>query len=323
MPVHVSSEESDQLLQIFMKDKECKAGKVSANHLSTILKEVDAVVFGTAFEQACLGHGIVDVRKFVAWICADDSRSIDYFEAKSVPVLPNNNEQDLQSIDLSLEAADAVFQQAKQKFDELDKDGNGVLDAFELREVCSWVFTLFGRTFASKQEKKAAMHKQIQRFEKKLQGHKGCDGKGWDFPAFEAYFRGVIEDSERYQLKRYEAYKNGYDKSAASQKFKELDKNGNDVLEGDELLEFASWIHASFRPDGKQMTHEQCTDEARKMIRRLDEKKGNGDGKLSFTEVDFYITEKIKEIESFQKGQAAKAANTAKTAVEGQTSTAL
>jgi len=244
-------------------------------------------------------------------VCAQESRSMDFFE--------NNNEQDLVNMDVSPGAADAVFQEAKQKFAELDKDGNGVLDAFELRDLCSWIFTLFGRTFASKQERKAAVHKQIQRFEKKLQGRKGCDGKGWDFPAFEAYFRSVIEDSERYQLKRYEAYKNGYDKSAAAQKFREFDKDGNDFLEGDELLAFASWVHTSFRPDGKQMTHEQCTDEARKMIRRLDEKKGNSDGKLSFTEVDLYITEKIKDIESFKKRLEAK---TTKTAVEAQPSTA-
>lgn len=152
------------------------------------------------------------------------------------------------------------------------------------------------------------MQKQIQRFEKKLQSRKGCDGKGWDFPAFEAYFRSVIEDSERYQLKRYEAYKKGYDKSAAAQKFRELDKDGNDFLEGDELLQFATWIHSSFRPDGQPMTEKQCTEEAHKMITRLDEKKGNADGKLSFTEVDFYITEKIKQIESFQQRHAAKTA---------------
>lgn len=311
MPGHASSD-SEKLMQIFLTAESCKKGKVSANHLSTVLRLVDPVAFGTAFQQACLGDGkgVVDVRKFVAWVCADGSRNIDYLE--------NSTEQDLLNMDVSLGAADAVFQQAKQKFNELDKDGNGTLDAFELRDLCSWVFTLFGRTFASKQQKKVAIHKQIQRFEKKgglAPGGKGCDGKGWDFPAFEAYFRSVIEDSEKFQLRRYEAYKNGYDKSAAAQKFRELDKDGNDFLEGDELLAFASWIHTSFRPDGKPMTHEECTDEARKMIRRLDEKKGNSDGKLSFTEVDFYITEKIQEIDSFQKRLAAK---TSKTAVEAQ-----
>jgi len=188
----------------------------------------------------------------------------------------------------------------------LDKDGNGVLDAKEMKEVCSWVFSMFGRTFSSKQEKETAIERQVKRFQKKTQS-----GSVWDFKAFEAYYRSVIEDSEQYQLKRYEAYKSGYDKSAAAKKFRELDKDGSNFLEGKELLEFATWIFTSFRPDGAPMTEEQCNAEALKLINRLDEKKGNSDGKLSFTEVDFYFTDKIKEIEAFQKRIAQKAAKKA------------
>lgn len=274
------------------------------------MRAVNAGVFSQDFEEVCLGdgEGIVDVKKFVAWICSVSERSIDYLEmpspssaATSLSVLPPETEPDMLEIDLSFDLVDDVFAQAKEKFEALDKDSNGVLDAKELREVCSWVFTTFGKTFCSKQDREKAIERQVQRFEKKT-----TNGSGWDFAAFEAYYRKVIEDSELYQLKRCEAYKSGYDKSAAAQKFREFDKDGNGALEGMELMEFATWVFTSFRPDGAPLTEEQCKAEARKLIHRLDEKKGNADGKLSFTEVDFYFADKIKQIEVFQKRVAQK-----------------
>lgn len=115
----------------------------------------------------------------------------------------------------------------------------------------------------------------------------------------------LTADIEKYEAKRSEAFEKGYSKSKAADKFKELDTDGSGFLEGAELEVFASWIFESFHPDGKPLPEEKKKEEAKKLVdklmKKLDEGAGNADGKLSFTEVDFYIEEKISQIEEFKK----------------------
>merc|ERR1711879_81195 len=75
---------------------------------------------------------------------------------------------------------------------------------------------------------------------------------------------------------------------------------------GEEIEAFADWLHGSFHPDGKPLTDEKRKKEAAKLLSRLDEKKGNNDGRFEFAEVDVYITQKINEIDAFKAKQALK-----------------
>jgi len=243
-----------------------------------------------------LGEGecLVDFVGFTAWITGTT-------EFKGFVQRPA--EDDIEELEMETQMVDEMLGKAKEKFKELDKNGNGELDAKEMKVLCEWVFSMFGRKFKSADEHKKAVEKQVKRFQKK--------GDVWDYDTFETYYLHQMADIEKYQLKRSEAFASGYNKSAAADKFKELDVDGSGALEGKEVEVFAEWIFQSFHPDGKPLSDEQRKAEAQKLIKRLDSKKGNSDGKLSFHEVDFFIEEKIKQIDEFKTKHAEREAKKA------------
>lgn len=213
---------------------------------------------------------------------------------------------DLQHDSYDYSAMDSVLEKAVEQFGALDKNGNGTLSGQELEGLCARVFSEFGRSFNSERERKRAVDLQVQRFLKKTP-----EGGEWTFATFRDYFSSMLEASEKYQLKRNEAYASGYNHSEAAAKFKELDVDGNNYLEGVEIVAFAEWIHNSFHPDREPMSEEQKQEEAQKLLARLDERRGDSDGRLSFAEVDFYIGEKIRQVATMRtrlKERAAKSA---------------
>ena len=132
---------------------------------------------------------------------------------------------------------DAAFLNAKKIFAEMDKDRSGALELGELEPLCVWLFGQFSRQFESEEEKALALKKQLARFQKN-----GPPSGAWTFRQFEEYYRRTIEEAEAYQLARNEAYAKGYDKSAAAEKFTELDVDGSLALTGAEVEAFAEWI---------------------------------------------------------------------------------
>lgn len=280
----------DQVLQTFAKYNKSGDGKINLADLIQVLQILDKDAFDAASIRDVFGadEGIVDVAVFAGWI-AGTSQNNAFLE---VP-----DEQDLDEFDLDTAAVDDMLLQAKAKFDSLDKNHNGSLEAKELKELCTWAFDMFGRRFKSDKEKNTAIEKQVKRYLKQ--------GSDWDFDTFEAYYLKLAGDIEKYEAKRSEAFEKGYSKSKAAAKFKELDSDGSGFLEGKELQVFATWIFDSFHPDGKPLTDAQKQEEAHKLLDKImlrtDKAKGNSDGKLSFTEVDFYIEEKISQMDDFKK----------------------
>lgn len=283
----------DQVLQIFARYNQSGDGKISLTDLVQVLRILDKDAFDAASIRNVFGgdEGMVDVAGFAAWLAGKN-------EDKTFLEMPD--EQDMDELDLDTAAVDDMLLQARAKFDSLDKNHNGLLEEKELKELCTWTFDIFGRRFKSDKEKNAATEKQVKRYMKK--------GPEWDFDTFEAYYLKLTADIESYEAKRSEAFEKGYSKSKAAAKFKELDADGSGFLEGKELEVFATWIFDSFHPDGKPLTDAQKQEEARKLLEKImlrtDKAKGNSDGKLSFTEVDFYIEEKISQMEDFKKRAA-------------------
>lgn len=281
----------DKLVQLLLQFDRTGSRRINLPTLVNALKIVDASLFDDHFVQDVFGgagDGLVDIPGFAAWVTGK-SQNKDFVERPE--------EQDLDELDLDTSAVDMMLSKARAKFDELDKNHNNVLDAKELRELCTWTFTMFGRRFKSDKAKASAIEKQVKRYLKQ--------GADWDFDTFEEYYLKLTADIEKYEVKRSEAFEKGYSKSKAAAKFKELDADGSGFLEGAELTVFATWIFESFHPEGQPLNDEAKQEEARKLVekvmKRRDDRVGNSDGKLTFTEVDFYIEEKISQIADFKK----------------------
>lgn len=188
---------------------------------------------------------------------------------------------------------------AKAKFEEFDTNHNGTLSAKELKGVCEWIFKHFGQTFKTKTEHDEAVKQQLSHLMSK-----SPEGAEWTWELFSDYFIALLHDAEKYALQRNEAYEKGYEKSAAAEKFRELDVDNSGTLEGKELEVFAEWLHMSFRPGGKEFTDDERKAEGKKLLLRIDSKRGDGDGKLQFAEFDLHFKEKIIEIAAFKEKQA-------------------
>lgn len=280
-----------KLVEVLLQFDRTGSRRISLPVLVNALKTVDATLFDDNFVQGALGgagEGLVDIPAFAGWVTGASQN-------KSFVERPE--EQDLDELDLDTSAVDEMLSQARAKFDGLDSNHNDSLDAQELRELCTWTFTMFGRRFKSDKEKEAAIDKQIKRYLKQ--------GADWDYDTFETYYLKLQSEIEAHEARRSEAFEKGYDKSKSAKKFRELDADGSGRLEGEELLVFAAWILESFQPEGKPISDEAKQKEAKKLVQKImkkcDEGVGNSDGKLSFTEVDFFIKEKISQIEDFKK----------------------
>ena len=74
----------------------------------------------------------------------------------------------------------------------------------------------------------------------------------------------------------------------AQKKWNELDVDGSEELDGEEVLVLAEWVWSSFRP-GQTITAEEREQEATKLLRRCDT---NENGKIDMGEFGQYY-EKI------------------------------
>merc|ERR1740115_572628 len=86
----------------------------------------------------------------------------------------------------------------------------------------------------------------------------------------------------------------------AQKKFNQLDINGNELLEGEELIALSQWLWSSFHPGGEPLSDEQKAQESTKLLQRLDE---NRDGCMSFNEFADWFCRTCRSIERYRKGQ--------------------
>ena len=142
----------------------------------------------------------------------------------------------MQIEDLSSAYTDSVIAEALTKWNELDVDKSGSLELDELEPLWEFVFIKMCQKFEpgskDEAEAKAAQVTAFRRFAKTTPA--GESGN-WTFTEFNAYFADVlIKEADEYQFNRNQAFADG-DMSAAAEKFRELDKDESQFLDGKEV----------------------------------------------------------------------------------------
>jgi len=222
-----------------------------------------------------------------------------------------------------------MAERAEKKFNELDANGNGVLEGDELVGLAEWVWSAYhpdGKPLPE-EEKKAMIEKLLHRIDENEDGELSLD-------EFKDYYFKTAESISRFrrrgsQLKATEERKKkGLDPALtvtpepitystssqkqqaaavastterAAKKFQELDKDGNGVLEGDELVPLAEWVWSSFHPDGEPISGAEKKAMVEKLMHRADE---NDDGQLSLEEFKEYFMKTAASIARFRQRPA-------------------
>lgn len=272
-----------------------ETGLIDVALLKSVVKAIDAQVYAECEDLQVFGagQGVIDYLTFTAWATGQDDHNNFFYTPEELEA----------ALDLEMEVdrADEMMHQAKVKFMELDKNQSGTLDWDEIRSLAEWMMEKFGRRFKDKQEKDWAIKQQTDRLKKVVPRN-----NGWTFEDFEAFYRKLAEDTQKFLASRNEAYAKGQVQSSAAQKFKQLDADGSNHLQGAEIEAFAQWIYEQFHPESKGMTDAEKKKQAQKILDRLDAKGGDGDGRISFAEFDQYFEEKLQQVEEFRRRSAEK-----------------
>lgn len=288
----------EQVVELFKNFDETGKGTISRSMLTDVLVRLNPERYdGKALDQLFGedSNSVIDFKRFIAWACGANPSPKDFVLGTEASIVEEDAMENAEEV---IENAEEIIEKAKMKFKELDKNSNGTLCYKELEGLVAWIFSEFGRTFKSEKQKRQQVEKQIDRFKKK------GENKEWTWDQFKEYYVKLLDDSAKYQAKRNEAYAKGYNKSEAAKMFQSLDKDDSKYLDGQELESFAEWLIGQFKIDDKPMSEEQKKSEAKKLLYRLDERKGNNDTKLSFAEFDFYFDEKLQQVDKFKKRQA-------------------
>lgn len=274
-----------------------ETGLIDVALLKSVVKSIDAQVYAECenLQVFGAGAGVIDYVTFTAWATGQDDHNNFFYTPEELEAAVD--------LEMEIDKADEMLHQAKLKFVELDKNLSGTLDWDEIKSLAEWMMETFGRRFKDKQEKSWAIKQQVDRLKKVVPRD-----SGWTFEDFEAFYRKLIEDTQKFLAARNEQYAKGQLHTSAAQKFKELDADGSNYLQGAEVEAFAQWIYSQFHPDSKELTEAETKKQAKKIMERLDEKGGDNDGKISFAEFDQYFEEKLQQVEEFRRRSAEKKA---------------
>ena len=88
-------------------------------------------------------------------------------------------------------------------------------------------------------------------------------------------------------------------------KFAALDANGNGVLEGDEIRSLATWVLASFKPDGRTALPEAEVEQVVALL--MAQVDADNDGKLDFAEFQAFYAKITIDITNFKRAAAREA----------------
>jgi len=86
----------------------------------------------------------------------------------------------------------------------------------------------------------------------------------------------------------------------AKTKFRQLDKDGSDFIEGQEVLLLSEWVWMSFRP-GQVITSDQKLEQAEKILKQCDT---DNNGKISRAEFEVYYVRVAEDMFRFHKARA-------------------
>ena len=176
-------------------------------------------------------------------------------------------------------AEEKALAEAKAKFKEMDKDGNGTLEGAEITRLADWILTSFhpnGKPVPAAQREKCsnALNKHI--------GHQAAGG--FTFEHFAEWFAGISKGIHRVEMR------------AAHKKFKEMDDDNSGYLDHDEIRHMAEWISTCLHPGGKPMTDKAKEEMTAKLIQRVTEDPA---GKISFDQFEHWYTRAARQMNSF------------------------
>ena len=201
------------------------------------------------------------------------------------------------------EPAGRLGARAMKKFNQLDADGNGVLEGEELAGLAEWVWMSFHE---GSQPLRKQLGSHMAEEAPKLLGRDEDPSGAMSFEEFFGWFEKTCKGIEEYRksLAHRKAYKLVLAKSnkeksdvdcevvaldaeivisEAQKKFAELDADASGLLEGDEIVALAEWVWSSYHPAGAPLCDEQKIEEGSKLLSQLD---SNSDGALSFEEFE-------------------------------------
>jgi len=200
---------------------------------------------------------------------------------------------------------DQLTKRARAKFHQLDRNKNGLLQGQELTALGNWVWSSFhpGSTL-SDADKQAEGAKILRRQDMNEDGSMSyVEFEGWfrtTCISIENFRRGLVDRCPPIPIPAEAVYAAHVDKLVirAHKKFDQLDKNGNGLLEGEELTALGNWVLSSFHP-GQAAILEAQQLEGAKILGRLD---ANNDGAMSFEEFEAWFRKTCASIEKYRRG---------------------
>jgi Ca2+-binding EF-hand superfamily protein len=200
----------------------------------------------------------------------------------------------------------------QRRFEQLDKDGSGLLDHEEVKELSRWVYATFTK------DNKMLDDKQVETEAGKLVRKLDKDGDGQiSLNEFKEFFEKKAKQAAKFaatmKKKGVESVDLLNDELVSKEvtlaqyalferKFKELDVDNDGYLDHEEVKEYCRWINMSFSTQGADdMTPEQLDQETSKLVNRID---ANGDGRISIEEFKEHFEARAAKAAKFAANQA-------------------
>ena len=200
---------------------------------------------------------------------------------------------------------DQLTKRARAKFHQLDRNKNGLLEGEELKALGNWVWSSFHPgSKLSEADKQAEGAKILCRQDMNEDGAMSYEEfEGWfkkTCTSIEKFRRGLVDKRPPIPIPAAAIYDAHVDKLVrrAHKKFDQLDKNGNGLLEGEELTALGDWVLSSFHPGQASILAAQELEGA-KILGRLD---ANSDGAMSFEEFEGWFRKTCASIEKYRRG---------------------
>merc|ERR1712166_1353681 len=200
---------------------------------------------------------------------------------------------------------DQLTKRARAKFHQLDRNKNGLLEGEELAALGNWVWSSFHPgSKLSEADKQAEGAKILCRQDMNEDGAMSYEEfEGWfkkTCTSIEKFRRGLVDKRPPIPIPAAAIYDAHVDKLVrrAHKKFDQLDKNGNGLLEGEELTALGDWVWSSFHPGQNSILAAQELEGA-KILGRLD---ANSDGAMSFEEFEGWFRKTCASIEKYRRG---------------------
>jgi len=259
------------------------------------------------------GSGTLDFKEFVEWFIVTSQ----LIEEKQAQKLAEEEESDSDHGRSPMEIIERIYQagermtlrealrRARDHYDDLDKDETGLLEGAEVGDMAEWALRSF-----------QPGNRKIQDFEKvefadSLMQIADANGdKCIDFDEFTEWFTATLcdiakanrlldkfeyaDDLDRFSINyNREVLSVGGALSKVRIKFRELDSNGTDYLEGDEVTQMGEWVWKAFAPFGKPLT-EQRIEKIRTNL--IDQRDLNKDNRLDFDEFSLWFVDTCRYI---------------------------